>query len=170
MDLQQASKRMLRQLIYFIDQIELEQFSAHLSILSGNTIGKHLRHIIEFYQHLLMSYTDEQIVVDYDARQRNHQTETDKEYAKSQLEILINHLEKANTNREMLLCFCLTEQGERQHISTTFYRELAYNLEHTVHHLAILKMAVITHFPEIPLSYSFGVAYATMQNQNTQGT
>lgn len=168
MDLQQTSKQMLVQLIDFIDLTEAVQFSSNLSILSGNTIGKHLRHIIEFYQHLLVSYAGDQIIVDYDARQRNHQTETDRDYAKLQLQILINHLEKASTNKEMLLCFCLTDQGDRQHIPTTFYRELAYNLEHAVHHLAILKMAVMTHFPEMRLSEGFGVAYATMQYQNIQ--
>lgn len=168
MDLQQASRQMLRQLIYFIDQLSPQQFSAHLSILSGNTVGKHLRHLIEFYQHLLMSYAEAQVLIDYDARERNHQTETDKEYAKLQVQILIGHLEKVHTNREMLLCFCLTGQGDKQHIPTTFYRELAYNLEHTIHHLAILKMAVITHFPEIALADDFGVAHSTMQYQYAQ--
>ncbi len=165
MDLQQTSKQMLHQLIDFIELIEDWQFSANLSILSGNTVGKHLRHIIEFYQHLLNGYTNNQAIVDYDARKRNFQTETDKDYAKIQLQMLITQVEKIKENREMLLCFSLSEKGDRQHIPTTFYRELAYNLEHSIHHLAILKMAIMTHFPDIQLDKKFGVAYSTMQSE-----
>ncbi len=168
MNLQHTNRLMLHQLIDFVDVMQEMEFSAHLSILSGNTVGKHLRHIIEFYQHLLNSYANDQVVVDYDARRRDHQTETDKNYAKKQMEILISQLDRAGANKEMLLCFSLNEQGDVQHIPTTFYRELAYNLEHAVHHLAIIKMAVMSHFPHIQLDKNFGVAYATLQYQNEQ--
>ncbi len=159
----QSNKETLYQLSGFIGLIEDYQFSAHLSILSGNTIGKHLRHIIEFYQHLLQSYFSNQIVVNYDARPRNHLIETDKNYAKRQIEQLVTLLEQANQNKEMLLCFSLNEKGDTQHVPTTFYRELAYNLEHAIHHLAIVKMAMMHHFPDIHLDTNFGVAYATIQ-------
>lgn len=166
MSLLQTNKEMLYQLSAFTDLIEGYQFSAHLSILSGNTIGKHLRHIIEFYQHLLQSYLSNQIVVNYDARPRNHLIETDKNYAKQQIEQLVVLLEQTNQDKGMMLCFSLNEKGDTQHIPTTFYRELAYNLEHAIHHLAIVKMAVIQHFPEIQLDTNFGIAYATIQYHN----
>ena len=166
MDLQQTNKQILCQIIDFVNLLEDNQFSGHLSILSGNTIGKHLRHIIEFYQHLLHSYFSEQVLVDYDARKRDHQTERNRMYAKKQIEKLIILLEKADNNREMLLYFSLNERGDKQHIATTFYRELAYNLEHTIHHLAIIKMAIMTHFPEVQIDKNFGVAYSTIQYQN----
>ncbi|MCU0391645.1 MAG: DinB family protein [Thermoflexibacter sp.] len=159
---------MLQQLVEFMDLIENTHYSVHLSILSGNTIGKHLRHIIEFYQHLFHSYVSDQVIVNYDARRRDHQTEIDKDYAKNQIEKLIESLEKTTSNKEMLLSFSLNERGDVQHISTTFYRELAYNLEHTIHHLAIIKMAVMNHFPDIQLDKDFGVAYSTVQYQNMQ--
>lgn len=166
MNLQQTNKQILCQIIDFVRLLQDSQFSAHLSILSGNTVGKHLRHIIEFYQHLLGSCLNDQVVVDYDARRRDHQTETDKQYAIAQIEKLVAQLDKANTNKEMLLYFSLSENGDKQHIATTFYRELAYNLEHTIHHLAIIKMAVANHFPEVALDQNFGVAYSTIQYQN----
>jgi hypothetical protein len=106
------------------------------------------------------------VIVDYDARQRDYQTETNRLYAKKQVEKLIFQLEKTSTNKEMLLYFSLNEQGDKQHIATTFYRELAYNLEHTIHHLAIIKMAVMNHFPTLQLDNNFGVAYSTIQYQN----
>jgi hypothetical protein len=166
MNLQQTNQQILLQISEFIDSLEDNQFSANLSILSGNTVGKHLRHIIEFYQHLLASYLTDQVIVDYDARRRDYKTETNRSYAKEQVERLIFQLEKVNNNREMLLSFSLNEQGDKQHIATTFHRELAYNLEHTIHHLAIIKIAVMSHFPEVQLDSHFGVAYSTIQYQN----
>lgn len=165
MEIQEANKQLLYQLINFMDSISSIQYAANLPILSNNSIGKHIRHIVEFYQYLLNSYHKEQSLVDYDERPRNGQTETDKQYAMEQVRQLIGRLAAATVNKEMFLNFTLDESGRKQTLNTTFYRELAYNLEHTIHHLAIIKMAMMAHFPEIAVSKNLGVAYATVQHQ-----
>jgi uncharacterized damage-inducible protein DinB len=165
MEIQEANKQLLHQLINFMDLISGTQYATNLPILSNNSIGKHIRHIVEFYQYLLNSYHQEQSVVDYDERPRNQQTETDKQYAAQQIRQLIGRLAATTDNKEMFLNFTLNESGGKQTLNTTFYRELAYNLEHTVHHLAIIKMAMMAHFPEIAVNKNFGVAYSTVQHQ-----
>ncbi|TAG65626.1 MAG: DinB family protein, partial [Runella slithyformis] len=50
---------------------------------------------------------------------------------------------------------------------TTLSRELVYIAEHAIHHLAILKIALRAHFPDIALPVHFGVAYSTVQYQNS---
>jgi hypothetical protein len=103
--------------------------------------------------------------VDYDARRRDPGLETDP----AQVANLVRHwlvwLAEARPNRDLQLCFSLSAQGQRQVLATNFYRELAYNLEHAIHHLAIIKIAVRNHFPALVLAPHFGVAHATVQFQ-----
>ncbi|MEM9648432.1 MAG: hypothetical protein AAF969_08120, partial [Bacteroidota bacterium] len=43
-------------------------------------------------------------------------------------------------------------------------REVMYNLEHTIHHHALIKVG-IQFFTDIPLPESFGVAPSTLQHR-----
>ncbi|MEO6169174.1 MAG: hypothetical protein ABIO46_05010, partial [Chitinophagales bacterium] len=51
----------------------------------------------------------------------------------------------------------------QQEMQTTYYRELAYNIEHAIHHMAIIKMAVLIYFLNIKVEENFGVAYSTIR-------
>jgi hypothetical protein len=44
-------------------------------------------------------------------------------------------------------------------------RELLYNLEHAIHHMALIQVAVRQAFPALTLPAHFGVAYSTVQHQ-----
>jgi hypothetical protein len=52
-------------------------------------------------------------------------------------------------------------------ITTTFYRELLYNVEHAVHHMAIMAIAMKVEFRHIRLSENFGIAYSTVQHRQS---
>ncbi|MCU0451102.1 MAG: DinB family protein [Bernardetiaceae bacterium] len=165
MNIQTANQDILRQLLSFIERVSTAQFTAHLELLSGNTIGKHVRHVAEFYQHLFIAYAQPVPVVDYDARRRDPGLETDPAQVARLLLHWLVWLAEARPNRDLQLRFSLSAQGERQVLATNFYRELAYNLEHAIHHLAIIKIAVTNHFPNVTLDPHFGVAHATVQFQ-----
>ena len=61
-----------------------------------------------------------------------------------------------------------TYQGDEQiHILTTFERELMYNIEHTIHHLAIIKIAIRLVAPHIRLPDNFGVAASTIKHRDS---
>jgi hypothetical protein len=55
-------------------------------------------------------------------------------------------------------------------IPTNFYRELLYNIEHCIHHQALIKVA----FNEMKMSHllnkNFGVAPSTIQYRETQNS
>ena len=47
-------------------------------------------------------------------------------------------------------------------IETNYYREVAYNLEHTIHHMALIRVG-ITEISNIQLPDDFGVASSTVK-------
>ena len=52
-------------------------------------------------------------------------------------------------------------------IKSSLERELAYNIEHAIHHMAIIKIAIQTVFPNVKLAENFGVAYSTVRYQKS---
>ena len=54
-------------------------------------------------------------------------------------------------------------------IKSSLERELAYNIEHAIHHMAIIKIAVQTVFPKVKLADNFGVAFSTVRYQKSEG-
>lgn len=47
-------------------------------------------------------------------------------------------------------------------IQSNYYRELLYNLEHCIHHQALIKVAVLQ-FENVLLNENFGVARSTIE-------
>lgn len=127
--------------------------------LSNATIGEHTRHIIEMYQTLINNYDIG--IINYDKRNRNLSIQTDIEYAINCINNMLKNLEKPN--KKLIL-----QQGIDQiyySISTNYERELLYNLEHSIHHQALIKVAVLKH-PTIQLCENFGVAKSTIEYRN----
>jgi hypothetical protein len=59
-------------------------------------------------------------------------------------------------------------KGTGQMNNTSYNRELVYNLEHAIHHMAIMKIAVDNAFPQVQMPENFGVAYSTIRYQQQQ--
>lgn len=165
MEIKDSSEQVLRQLIDLIDQLKDEQFAKPLSILSGNTIGKHIRHIIELYDQLLNGY--ESGIVNYDDRQRDQRIETESGYAINKLLQIITTCENKFDKPIQLEVDYTMNHLASEKVNTSYKRELAYNMEHAIHHMAIIKMAVENEFEEIVLDKSFGVAPSTLRYNAT---
>jgi len=48
------------------------------------------------------------------------------------------------------------------HFDTNYYREVAYNLEHTIHHMALIKVG-IREVSDMEIPENFGVASSTIK-------
>lgn len=136
-----------------------ERYTLPLPLLSGATIGEHTRHVIEFFQCVSNAFEDEE--VDYAKRARNRKIETDKDYA---LGVLQNVTTQLNVpNKAMMLC--LENNGDSAvSVPSNLYREIAYNIEHAIHHMAIIKIGLMS--LNIPVDPNFGVAPSTLQYRN----
>ena len=54
------------------------------------------------------------------------------------------------------------DSNELTRFHTNYYREVAYNLEHTIHHMALIKVG-ICEFTDILVPEGFGVAASTIK-------
>ena len=164
MNLKEECSRTLSELSVLIGKLDNEQYASPLPILSGNSIGKHIRHIVEFYQCLLSGLALGEI--NYDARQRDGNLEMDPEYTTNFISSLVMSIRKNANDQVLVLVVALG--GSDHKVNTTYYRELAYNIEHAVHHLAIIKIAILQCFPSVELPIDFGVAHSTVQFEKKQ--
>ena len=140
-------------------QIKEKDYIKPLKTLKEASIGKHIRHIVEFYQCLL--FCKKGGVVNYDERKRNLLLEESVAYTKNFIVEIIDAIEIIETNSKIILVS--RYQDENIPMESSLYREITYNIEHTVHHLAIISIAIPIHFDYINLSTNFGYADSTIQ-------
>ena len=133
-------------------------YSSCCEALFNSTIGQHTRHIIELYQCLINGYDNSD--VSYDKRERNQRIEQDVHFAIGQLQLIQSNLELPN--KKVKVTYNLG--GLDTSLESNYYREVMYNLEHTIHHHALIKVG-IKHFTNMELPESFGVAPSTMQHR-----
>lgn len=154
----------LKEIKQLLEQINKNSYTQPLTYLSGSSIGQHVRHILEFYQCLIASQKTG--VVNYDARLRNLQIEIDVNYSIENIHQIIMELNQIDLHQNLSLEGNFTHQENTQtSISTSYQRELAYCLEHSIHHQALIKVGLKEMEIDHIINQNFGVAPATIRYQ-----
>jgi len=157
--LNQSISYLLIQLENSVSELSDEQFCTPIPLLGHSTIGQHIRHILEFYIELGNGYRNG--IIDYDGRKRDHNLQTLRESAILKIQ-QISQLIKLE-NKELKVVVELDPEDEcKQQLPTNYFRELMYNLEHTVHHMALIRVG-ISLTSTIVLPEDFGVAASTIK-------
>ena len=152
----------LEEIKSLLQQLPQNLYTEPKDILSEATIGQHFRHILEFY--ICLERGVKTGTVSYDERERNVLIETNVVYAVIHLERLINFLALLKDDRSLIMKANYSDALEEQTIiQTSFYRELAYALDHTVHHLAIIKIALSEETERVEVDKNLGVAPSTIR-------
>lgn len=100
-------------------------------------------------------------IINYDARKRDYQLETNVQYAKRRIAGLAIATTRPDKN---LVLYAMLDSETTLSLSSSYYRELYHNLDHTVHHMALIRTA-LTKLPHIQLPEDFGVSAATMKHR-----
>lgn len=124
--------------------------------LSNATIGQHTRHIIELYQCLLAGY--ETGAINYDDRERNTLYENDIAAVIDAIKEIQLNLKR--TDKALNIFFGTGDSSLC--IESNYYREVLYNLEHCIHHQALIKVALLS-IKDMQIADGFGVAPSTLQ-------
>lgn len=151
-----AIKESLNELISVLHQLSDDDYSIPCTELSGASVGEHTRHIIEMFQCLQHQYKDG--IINYDKRERNVVIQTNCSFAVTQIELVKSSLGLANKS-------LLLQQVVGNHciaIESNYNRELLYNLEHCIHHQALIKVALLQ-FRSVIVNKNFGVASSTIE-------
>ena len=147
------------QLSESLHQLTDAEYSQPSKILFNASVGQHVRHIIELFLCLEKGY--ENGIVNYEKRKRDYKIETDKDFAIQLLKDIYQRLERPNIDLVMEAEDYEDESGVVA-IPSNYYREIAYNLEHTIHHMALIRVG-INEVSSMILPDQFGVAYSTIK-------
>lgn len=147
------------QLTDSVKRLTPEEYTKPGKTIFGATVGQHVRHIIELFLCLGAGY--EEGAVNYEKRKRDYRIETDQEFACYLLRKIFREIDRPN-KKLSLEAEDYDDSLDTASIPTNYYREIAYNLEHTIHHMALIRIG-ITEVSDIALPEGFGVAYSTMK-------
>ena len=147
------------QLKELLDQLSEAEYAQPSKILFNASTGQHVRHIIELYICLFNGYLAG--TVNYEERKRDIRIETDKDFADELIEMICNNIDKPD--KVLSLDSSYAEQSTDSIIvETNYYRELIYNLEHMVHHMALIRVGV-AEVSAITIPEGFGIAMSTIK-------
>ncbi len=162
MNLSKAAINILNQLGDLVGQIQEEDFSKPSDTLSKSTIGQHIRHTLEFF--ICFESGFNRGVVNYDRRQHDKLIETDKFLALSAISQVIEFIKSLQEEKPLKLEVGYDLMREEfVKVDTNSTRELVYNIEHAVHHMAIIKIGMREIAPYVRLDYDFGIAASTLR-------
>jgi len=156
--------RNLEDIRNIIIALQEDEYTLPLDILSGSSVAAHVRHVIEFYQAILL-YSSCNIIC-YDDRRHDIRIEQDRQLALHVLKELQAALESIRADKRVLVKSNFNIGRESSTLlDSSLYRELAYAFEHGVHHQALIKVGIRALGREEILTSHFGVAPSTQRYQ-----
>src|SRR5258708_20730385 len=130
--------------------------------LSGASVSQHLRHTLEFFICLEQGYKPG--LINYDKRSHDKMIENDKELALEVIQWSRSFVTDQTTDKALMLEVGYDlSSNENVSVQTNYLRELTYNIEHAVHHMAIMKIGINEVATHIKLPSDFGVAASTIR-------
>lgn len=160
----------LEQAIKLLESIDNRIYATSPVGLEPHRAGGHLRHILDFYECLLEGCGSG--YVDYDARGRDVEVESDRIVAIGRLGKTIERLrelESMTADRRLWVKAEASDSREgilNNRLATSLSRELQVLSSHTVHHFALMAIALKGHGVALPAG--FGVAPSTLKHQARQ--
>lgn len=166
MEMITTAQKMLKETASLLLKLKNEEYAENLKVLNGNSIGKHTRHMLDLFDCLLRATQNSQLC--YDERERKPEIEGCLESAVNKINDIIGALPSLELDQRLKMTQVYGKT--KVQIDTTLSRELMYNIEHSIHHLAIIRIGIEQSFHSIPLADNLGVAYSTLQYRETQKT
>lgn len=153
----------LNEIKSLVQQLSDDQYIRPIVLFDDSTIGQHVRHIIEFYQCLIAGAATG--LVSYDSRKRDRRIETDRYYAMYCMDKIGSNMNIPDLNTS--LRFEANYSPEREgslRVETTWCRELAVCLEHSIHHQALIKIGLKELEMDKMVNNTFGIAPSTIRS------
>ncbi len=148
----------LAQVERLLARLTPEIYARPLKLFGEATLGQHFRHILDAYECLLRGLPAES--VDYSSRRRQAELERDPALALQTLKAYRERLVRLDPDRPIEL----VADGDRI-VQSSVARELLHARDHTIHHLAIIRIGLTQAFPDFELDAELGVAPSTLAHR-----
>ena len=156
----------LNQLKDLASDISDEEFSKELPVLLNNSVGRHYRHIIEFYMVLFDGLKSAS--VNYDNRKHDPELERDRTKCIESLDGIISAIQVLSPGKEIKIKACYSDDPDATiEVDTCAEREIVYNIEHSIHHMAVIRIGIDHDFAHVKLPENFGFAYSTIKHKKS---
>tara|TARA_R110000782_G_scaffold13976_24_gene41084 strand:- start:5207 stop:5755 length:549 start_codon:yes stop_codon:yes gene_type:complete len=145
----------------FIGEVPADRYTRVSGTITGGTIGKHARHVLDHFRAALTTPSCDPI--DYDHRERGSRVETDPAAARaeiSELRAIVRGLDEDAMGTAVTTRVMLTGTGETADLRSTLGRELFFATHHAIHHHAMMKAIGREFGVEAPAG--FGTAPSTL--------
>jgi hypothetical protein len=167
MEIKEACHSILDQVGGIIEQISEHDFVKPVQAFNGATIGQHFRHSIEFFQCLMNGYSSGE--VSYDNRDHDKDLESNKILALDVINKIKLFIEHCDVNKPIALNVSYDPIiSDEVAVSSNMAREITYNIEHIVHHMALVKIGIKEVCAYVSLPAEFGIAVSTIKYHRTQ--
>lgn len=168
MNCKKGAVQLISQIIATIKIMDQTDYDRPMDIYNGSTMGKHFRHIYDFFNCLVVQ--SDQAVIDYCLRARDEGIESNRDFAIELFEALKLNLAKLDETKEIIVKADFEiEDKIRPQVNTTIGREVMYAYDHAVHHLAIVKIGLNLIRPDLQINQDLGVAASTIRHQHAHG-
>ena len=150
----------LDDIIFILNKISNEQYTIPCKMLSNNSLGKHFRHIVDFYNNFINGMAIGE--VNYDVRERKDIFEKKRIIMIKEINEIKNAISKISINNALNI-FSNIENNTTIKTKTNIKRELLFLHSHALHHLAIIIIVLINEF-KMEIDYSLTKSTSTLMN------
>ena len=133
-----------------------QEFYTSAPACGSGPIGAHVRHCLDHARALLTSGSAH--ALSYDTRLRGTAVETEVRAAVGEikrLHLALDDLNDVDLDRPMLLHSMTRRDGSQVSVMTTFGRELAFVVQHTIHHCAIISLLLEQIGQKVPAGFGY---------------
>lgn len=164
-----AALALLEQCDAFIRLLPEQAYTADSATIRGGTIGKHIRHLLDHFDAILVG-VEAEAAIDYDHRERDVPMELRPVAALEGIErtrrrlagLMARPLDGPARIRVMLAA-----DGSEAEFGTTIARELAFATHHAIHHQAMMRAIAQEH--GVAPGPDFGKAPSTINHASRAG-
>lgn len=153
---------LLEQVDSLLVQLDNEALAQPLCVILGSSVGMHFRHLLEFYECLLLGL--EAGVVAYDRRKRNLLIQTDVLVARLTVRQCIDKLQSLHSDKRLMVESQLHHSNDPFLQSSSLKRELVFVADHAVHHLALIRVGLQATIPQVQVAPEVGIATSTLKH------
>ena len=142
----------LKKIITIINNLNEDLWIQKISTINNETIGRHIRHIIDFY----VSFFDgiNEGLINYDNRNRNIEFEKNIKLAYNKIIDIINQLKYFEPN-DKVVNVIINHSIYGNRMQSTINRELMNLIDHSIHHGVIINLVLNTNFKYLNINEKF---------------